>query len=201
MDQIKIGGFIAEERKRKGYTQKILSEKLGISDKTISKWERGNGFPEVSLLIPLCSELDITVNELLSGERVSEEQYRKKAEENMVNLVKEAQENKKKIILSVMVGILTILATVPLFMVARMFDIRTGVRITFIAIGIVVLIIGIAVACIMDREAGAFECPECHERFIPDMKSYIMAAHTLTKRKLICPKCGAHRYCKKVLTK
>lgn len=201
MDQIKIGGFIAEERKRKGYTQKILSEKLGISDKTISKWERGNGFPEVSLLIPLCSELDITVNELLSGERVSEEQYRKKAEENMVNLVKEAQENKKKIILSVMVGILTILAAVPLFMVAGMFDMRTGVRITFIAIGIVVIIIGIAIACIMDREAGAFECPECHERFIPDMKSYIMAAHTLTKRKLICPKCGAHRYCKKVLTK
>ena len=201
MDQIKIGGFIAEERKRKGYTQKILSEKLGISDKTISKWERGNGFPEVSLLIPLCSELDITVNELLSGERVSEEQYRKKAEENMVNLVKEAQENKKKIILSVMVGILTILAAVPLFMVAGMFDIRTGVRITFIVIGIVVMIIGIAVACIIDREAGAFECPECHERFIPDMKSYIMAAHTLTKRKLICPKCGAHRYCKKVLTK
>ena len=201
MDQIKIGGFIAEERKRKGYTQMILSEKLGISDKTISKWERGNGFPEVSLLIPLCSELDITVNELLSGERVSEEQYRKKAEEYMVNLVKEAQENKKKIILSVMVGILTILATVPLFMVAGMFDMWTGVRITFIAIGIVVLIIGIAVACIMDREAGAFECPECHERFIPDMKSYIMGAHTLTKRKLICPKCGAHRYCKKVLTK
>lgn len=201
MDQIKIGGFIAEERKRKGYTQKILSEKLGISDKTISKWERGNGFPEVSLLIPLCSELDITVNELLSGERVSEEQYRKKAEENMVNLVKEAQENKKKIILSVMVGILTILAAVPLFMVAGMFDMRTGVRITFIVIGIVVMIIGIAVACIMDREAGAFECPECHERFIPDMKSYIMGAHTLTKRKLICPKCGAHRYCKKVLTK
>lgn len=201
MDQIMIGRFIAEERKRKGYTQKILSEKLGISDKTISKWERGNGFPEVSLLIPLCSELDITVNELLSGERVSEKQYRKKAEENMVNLVKEAQENKKKIILSIMVGILTIIAAVPLFIVAGMFDMSTGVRITFIAIGLVVVVIGIAVACIMDREAGAFECPECHERFIPDMKSYIMAAHTPTKRRLICPKCGAHRYCKKVLTK
>lgn len=201
MDQIMIGRFIAEERKRKGYTQKILSEKLGISDKTISKWERGNGFPEVSLLIPLCSELDITVNELLSGERVSEEEYRKKAEENMVNLVKEAQENKKKIILSIMVGILTIIAAVPLFIVAGMFDMSTGVKITFIAIGLVVVVIGIAVACIMDREAGAFECPECHERFIPDMKSYIMAAHTPTKRRLICPKCGAHRYCKKVLTK
>lgn len=119
----------------------------------------------------------------------------------MVNLVKEAQENKKKIILSVMVGILSIIAAVPLFIVAGMFDMSTGVRITFIAIGLVVVVIGIAVACIMDREAGAFECPECHERFIPDMKSYIMAAHTPTKRRLICPKCGAHRYCKKVLTK
>ncbi len=80
----------------KGYTQKQLSEKLGISDKTISKWERGNGFPEVSLLLPLCDELEITVNELLSGERVSEEEYLKKAEENMVNLVRETQESKKE---------------------------------------------------------------------------------------------------------
>ena len=88
MDQIIIGKFIASERKRKGYTQRQLADLLQISDKTISKWERGNGFPEVSLLLPLCRELDITVNELLSGERVSEEDYQKdyqqKAEENMV---------------------------------------------------------------------------------------------------------------------
>ena len=116
MDQIKIGRFIADERKRKGYTQKQLSEKIGISDKTISKWERGNGFPEVSLLLPLCDELEITVNELLSGERVSEEDYRKKAEVNMVNLVREAQESKKKIILSAMVATLTIVAAFPLFL-------------------------------------------------------------------------------------
>ena len=98
MDQIVIGKFIAAERKRKGYTQRQLADILDISDKTISKWERGNGFPEVSLLLPLCNELDITVNELLSGERVSEEEYLKKAEENMVNLVREAQESKKKIV-------------------------------------------------------------------------------------------------------
>lgn len=115
MDQITTGKFIAEERKRKGYTQKQLAEILGISDKTISKWERGNGFPEVSLLLPLCEELDVTVNELLTGERVSEEDYRKKAEENMVNLVKEAQESKKKITLSVMVIVLTLIAAIPLF--------------------------------------------------------------------------------------
>lgn len=98
MDQIKTGKFIADERKKKGYTQRQLAEQLGISDKTISKWERGNGFPEISLLLPLCNELDLSVNELLTGERISETEYREKAEENMVNLVKEAQESKKKII-------------------------------------------------------------------------------------------------------
>ena len=68
MDQIRSGRLIAEERKKKGYTQRQLAEKLNISDKTISKWECGNGFPEVSLLLPLCDELGITVNDLLSGE-------------------------------------------------------------------------------------------------------------------------------------
>ena len=201
MDQIKIGKFIADERKRKGYTQKQLSEKLEISDKTISKWERGNGFPEVSLLLPLCNELEITVNELLSGERVSEEDYLKKAEENMVNLVREALESKKKIVLSAMVAGLTIIATVLLFILSGMFEMPVWTRVLLMGIGFVIMVIGIAIACVLDREAGAFECPECKERFVPDMKSYVMGPHTITKRKLVCPYCGAHKYCKKVLTK
>ena len=201
MDQIKIGRFIADERKRKGYTQKQLSEKLGISDKTISKWERGNGFPEVSLLLPLCDELEITVNELLSGERVSEEDYRKKAEVNMVNLVREAQESKKKIILSAMVATLTIVAAFPLFLLSGILEMENWLRVLLIAIGLVVVCGGIVIACILDREAGAFECADCNTMWVSDMKSYVMGAHTLTKRKLVCPHCGAHRYCKKVLTK
>ncbi len=201
MDQIKIGKFIADERKRKGYTQKQLSEKLEISDKTISKWERGNGFPEVSLLLPLCNELEITVNELLSGERVSEEEYLKKAEENMVNLVRETQESKKKIVLSAMIAGLTIIAAVPLFILSGMLEMGNWIRALIIGIGFVVIVGGVGIACVLDREAGAFECPECHNRFVPDMKSYIMGPHTITKRKLVCPHCGAHKYCKKVLTK
>lgn len=201
MDQIAIGKFIAEERKRKGYTQKQLSEKLEISDKTVSKWERGNGFPEVSLLLPLCKELDITVNELLSGERVSLEDYQRKAEENMVNLVKEAQESRKKIILSAVVALLVVVAAVPLFVLSGALEMETWLRCVLIAIGFVVLFLGIAVACVLDREAGAFECPECKTRFVPDMKAYVMGPHTITKRKLTCPHCGAHKYCKKVLTR
>ena len=184
MDQIAIGKFIAEERKRKGYTQKQLSEKLEISDKTVSKWERGNGFPEVSLLLPLCKELDITVNELLSGERVSLEDYQRKAEENMVNLVKEAQESRKKIILSAVVALLVVVAAVPLFVLSGALEMETWLRCVLIAIGFVVLFLGIAVACVLDREAGAFECPECKTRFVPDMKAYVMGPHTITKRKL-----------------
>ena len=128
MDQNKTGKFIAGERKRKALTQKQLAEALGISDKTISKWERGGGFPEVSLLLPLCRELDITVNELLAGERVAEEDYKKKAEENMMNLVKEAQESRKKIILSALVAALAILAALPLVVVAGALEMETWLR-------------------------------------------------------------------------
>ncbi len=201
MDQIIIGQFIAAERKRKGYTQKQLADILGISDKTISKWERGNGFPEVSLLLPLCNELEITVNELLTGERVSEDDYRKKAEENMVNLVKEAQESRKKIILSAAVAGLTLIAAAPLFVLPGLIEISVTGRIILIGLGVVILIFGIVIACVLDRDAGAFECPECKERFVPEMNAYIMGPHTITRRKLTCPKCGAKKYCKHVLTR
>ena len=201
MDQIKIGEFIAEERKAKKYTQRELADKLSISDKTISKWERGNGFPEVSLLLPLCNELEITVNELLSGERLQAMDYKKKAEENMVNLVKEAQESKKKIIMSAMVGVLVIVAAVPLFVVAGMFEMQVWTRVLLMGIGFVIMVMRITIACVLDREAGAFECPECKERFVPDMKSYVMGPHIITKRKLTCPKCGCTKYCKHVLTR
>lgn len=201
MDQIKIGKFIADERKARKYTQRELADKLGISDKTISKWERGNGFPEVSLLLPLCNELEITVNELLAGERLQEVDYKKKAEENMVNLVQETQENKKRILLSTMYGWLAIIAALPLFIISGLAQIDTWMRIVLILSGSVVVIIGIAIACILDRNAGAFECPECKKRFVPDMKEYVMAPHTITRRKLKCPECGAHKFCKKVLTR
>ena len=174
MDQIRIGKFIAEERKRKGYTQRKLAEQLGISDKTISKWERGNGFPEVSLLLPLCEELEITVNELLVGERVSEEEYQEKAEENMVNLLLEAQESKKKIVLSAMIVGLTLLSALTLFVISGALVMENWIRIILTSIGVLVIVSGIIIACILDRDAGAFECPECKERFVPEMSAYIM---------------------------
>ena len=196
-----IANNLIKLRKQYNYTQADVADLIQYSYKTISKWERGNGFPEVSLLLPLCNELEVTVNELLSGERLQEMDYKKKAEENMVNLVKEAQESKKKIIMSAMVAALVIIAAIPLFMIAGLLEMQVWTRILLLGIGFVVMAMGIAIACVLDREAGAFECPECKERFVPDMKSYVMGPHTITKRKLTCPKCGCTKYCKHVLTR
>ncbi len=91
MDLNKIGNFISECRKEKGYSQVELASRLNISNKTVSKWERGNGFPDVSLLMPLCEELNVSVNELLSGEKLQEEEYHKKAEENLVEVISKAR--------------------------------------------------------------------------------------------------------------
>ena len=85
--------------------------------------------------------------------------------------------------------------------VAGMFEMQVWTRVLLIGIGFVIMVRGISIACVLDREAGAFECPECKERFVSDMKSYVTGPHTITKRKLTCPKCGCTKYCKHVLTR
>ena len=87
MNQEKIGKFIAELRKEKNMTQNELANKLGITDRAISKWENGRGMPDLSLIKDLCKELDITINELLSGEKISKQEYQNKLEENMLNTI------------------------------------------------------------------------------------------------------------------
>ena len=84
MDQIKIGKFIASCRKEQGMTQAVLAEKLGISDRAISKWETGKAMPDSGIMLELCELLKINVNELLSGERIMAEAYDKRAEENLL---------------------------------------------------------------------------------------------------------------------
>ncbi len=87
MNQKKIGIFIASSRKKKNMTQSELAEKLGVSDKSIGNWENGRNMPDLSLFKPLCDELDITINELLSGEKISKDKYQEKFEENIVNTI------------------------------------------------------------------------------------------------------------------
>lgn len=196
MEQIKIGKFIAESRKSRNLTQRQLADILSISDKTISKWECGKELPEVSLMLPLCAALDITVNDLLSGEKVSQTDYQRKAEGNMMNLIKENEENRKRITLSIITGVITIIAVCALIVNASFIDLPTIVRIILIVFSIVVAVAGIAVAVMLDIKAGYFECPHCKELFVPNKDEYIKGYHTFTKRRLSCPKCGKTGMCK-----
>ena len=203
MNQVKIGKFIADERKAKGYTQKQLSELLGISDKTISKWERGNGFPEASLLLPLCNELEITVNELLTGERISQQNYKKKAEENMVNMIREKEENKQKILLTTMIGVISTITFVTLLLVVCFYTdvITLPIKIVLMMIALSVFCVGLYVAMWGDRKIGYFKCRNCNELFTPTFMQYNMGMHLLSTRYLKCPHCKTRTWCKKVMTK
>ena len=118
MDQIKIGKFIAKCRKKNNLTQMQLAEKLNITDRAISKWENGKGMPDSSIMIDLCNELKISVNELLSGEKIEMKEYNKKAEENLFELNK-SNEKKNKIINYVVIItiILIIISVIELFFV------------------------------------------------------------------------------------
>lgn len=201
MDQVKIGSFIKAVRKEKGLTQHEVAEMLFISDKTVSKWETGNGMPDVTLMLPLCNILGISVNELLSGEKLNSDQYYKKAEENILTLMDERKREKKKLILSILVGLTVMISAFTLLFVAAYADLSEATRIVLIVIGIIILIIGIIPAAILDKDAGYYECKHCGHRFVPSFGSYVMGIHTLTRRHLKCPKCEKRSFCRKRLSK
>lgn len=103
MEQGKIGKFIQELRKEKNMTQKDLAERLGVTDRAISKWENGRGMPDVSLMKPLCEALGITINELLGAERIDQKDYQKKSEDNFLNTIeyKDKTIKKKNVVLRI----------------------------------------------------------------------------------------------------
>ena len=200
MDQITIGKFIAQMRKEQKLTQKQLADELCISDKTISKWECGKGLPEVSLMLPLCEILEISVNELLTGEKLDASEYKEKAEENIMKLINEKQENKKRITLSIIVVAITIISMTTLVMISGLAQIPDMARIALVAIAVVIMVAGIGVAAVLDMDAGVYECPHCGKRFVPSFKAYLMGAHSITRRHLKCPHCGKSSFCRRRLS-
>lgn len=202
MDQVKIGNFIKECRKELGITQYELADKLNVSFKTISKWECGKGLPDVSLLLPLCNELKTSVNELLSGERLLNEEYKEKAEDNLIDIIKkEREENKKKIMIEVLIGIPCIVSILSLFIMAGLLNIEDYQRIIMLVIGFICVCCSVIGLSILDRNIGYYECKHCKERFIPTFGCYINGLHGITWRRLRCPSCGKVSNCRKKLNK
>ncbi len=202
MDVQKVGAFIAQCRKAKNLTQNELAVKLFITDRAVSKWERGKGLPDVSLMHPLCALLEISLSELLNGEKIAEPEKTQKAEQKIMDLLRERQQSKKKIGLSFAVmaaGLLTLFGSVLIAAYAPAFE--TWARVLTAVSGLVILSICVVVAVILQVDTGCYECMNCHERFYPTPGEFMKGLQTPTRRRLKCPHCGRITWCKFRLNK
>lgn len=202
MNQKKIGKFIAECRKNKSLTQEQLANKLGISDRAISKWERGLNLPDASLMIELCNILGINVNELLTGEIIEKENYMKKAEDNLIRLKElEEKNNKTLLMMEMVIGFTCSVTFMIIIFVASFAKMDFVARIVLILTAIVVFAIGLYFAMKLEREVGYYECNKCHHKYIPNTLSFWFSMHFGRTRYLKCPKCGMRSWNKETLTK
>ncbi len=202
MDQMETGKFIAQERKGKHLTQQQLAQRLGISNRTVSKWECGNGFPEVSLLLPLCQELGVSVNELLSGRRLQAQDYRKEAEEHMIDFMREREENLRRFWLATLTGIIATVSFLTLLLVACVYGggMPFALRAAVVGIAVAVFAVGMYVAMQGERSIGYFQCKHCATSFVPSWKTYMLGPTLFTAyRYMPCPHCGRRSWCRKTM--
>ena len=202
MDQIKIGKFIAECRKKNNLTQMQLAEKLNITDRAISKWENGKAMPDSSIMLDLCSELKISVNELLSGEVIEMDAYNEKLEQNLIDMVKQKEESDKRLLtMEILIGILVSMVFFVLIFIASFVEMEDWLRITLIITGFIPFIIMILFAIRIEQIAGYYECQKCHNKYIPTYSSVLWAMHINRTRYMKCPKCNQRSWQKKVISK
>ena len=200
MDQIKIGKFIAECRKKNKLTQMQLAEKLNITDRAISKWENGKTMPDSSIMLDLCNELKISVNELLSGEMISMENKSEKQEQILLDMAKQVEQKNKIIWTSmwVIMGVSMIALFVGICIAAFLIPEGIGQLITILGICIVFLI-PCFYALKLEVSVGVYKCKNCGNEIIPTYSEALWAMHRGTTRHLKCPKCNKRTWCKKII--
>ena len=202
MNQIKIGRFIAECRKKAKLTQLQLAEELGITDKAISKWERGIAMPDTSIMLELCNILGISVNELLSGGKIDMESSNQKNEQLLLEMAKELEKKNKTIwnamwtIMTVsIIGLIGGLALVAFFVPEGPWMLAAILALC------VLFLIPCFYALKLEVSVGAYKCKNCGHEIVPTYTQALGAMHKGTTRYLKCPKCNKRTWCKKVLNK
>ncbi|MBQ8427304.1 MAG: helix-turn-helix transcriptional regulator [Clostridia bacterium] len=199
MDLKTVSKFIQEQRKAKSLTQVQLAEKLGVSEKTVSKWETGRGFPDTSLIMPLCNELGITANELLCGKLVSSDnEYKEAAEKNLVLLKGQQQRSAKNFLLLEMLliwlGIVLLLGCCVVASYVEMLDVY---RFLIIGFGFLNVAVVCVVGIIIETKVGFYECAHCHYKYVPTYKQVLWAMHMGRTRYMKCPNCHEKSWQKK----
>lgn len=202
MDHVKIGKFISQRRKGVGLTQLQLAERLGITDKAVSKWERGVAMPDASIMLELCDILEINVNELLSGEKICRESIDKKNEQLVIEMAKEIERKNK-----------TIWTAMWAIMIVSMVALIAGVLVTALLVPEgpwqLVSMLGICVfflipcfyALKLEVSVGVYKCKVCGQEIIPTYSEALWAMHMGTTRYLHCPSCNKRTWCKKIVKK
>lgn len=202
MDQIKIGKFISNKRKEKNITQSELAELLGITDRAISKWENGICMPDASNILELCNILNITINDLFSGEVVDMKENEKKLEEHLLEMTRAKEQRDKELLtIEIFIGIIVSVTMFTCIFIASFVQMENWLKIVLIIIGVVPFAVGITYAIRIEQVAGYYECNTCHYKYVPTYKSVLFAKHINRTRKMICPKCGKRTWQKKILTK
>ena len=203
MDLIKTGKLIASQRKHNNLTQQQLAEKLFVSEKTISKWECGKGFPDTSLILPLCKLLNISTNELLSGELLQNEKtYRQNAEENLITLKKE-QEKTNGFLLNceLLIILFSVLLMIACTVISSYLQLQLVWKILIIIFGAINLAISVWICLVIETKTGFYECAKCKHKYIPSYSQTLWSMHMGRTRYMKCPHCGKKSWNKKVLTK
>lgn len=202
MDQTKIGKFIAERRKKNNLTQMQLAEMLGITDRAVSKWETGKAMPDSSIMLELCGILNITVNDLLSGEVVTMENYNKELENNLLEMVRQKELSDKRLLtMEIVLGVVCILPLLAAVIAGLTIPMEESTATVMVLLSLVPLLIATPFAIKIEQTAGYYECGCCGNRYVPEYTRVFMAMHAGRTRYMRCPKCGKRSWQKKVLTK
>ncbi|MBQ2759696.1 MAG: helix-turn-helix transcriptional regulator [Clostridia bacterium] len=202
MDQLKIGRFISECRKNNNLTQLQLAEKLNITDRAVSKWENGKSLPDSAIMLDLCSILNITVNDLLNGEKISMDNYNKELEKNLLDMIKQKEESDKRLLaLEWVIGILSVIVLLVPIIIAGLLPMEEWQRTILIFSGFIPTFVGFGFALKIEQIAGYYECKACKHRYVPTYRAVNLAMHMGRTRYLKCPECGKRTWNKKVISK
>ncbi|MBR1875422.1 helix-turn-helix domain-containing protein [Candidatus Saccharibacteria bacterium] len=200
MDLKKIGKFIIALRNEAGFTQESLAEKLDVSNRSVSKWERGVCLPDPNNMTKLCKLFDINYNELLSGQRLKTSEYEKRAEENLKEFSEiETAQNKKLLFYENVIGYMSSVAFLVLVFTASYVEMPIFTRIILFVFGFILLIVGASFCLKIETETGKYKCKNCGHCYVPKYSTVYLAQHIGRTRKMRCPKCGKKSWSKKVV--
>ena len=202
MDMIKVGRFISTKRKEQNLTQMQLAEKLSITDRAVSKWECGKALPDSSIMIELCEILNISVNELLTGEEIEMEKYDKQVEKNLIELVKQKEESDKRLLnIEIVLMAISITFFIAIIAIVSFVDMPLWAKIVIGIGGFIQLLASTLICFRIEQKAGYYECQECHHRYVPTFLQSSIAPHMGRTKYMKCPKCGKKSWQRKVISK